>query len=195
MAKTSEPRRRKQTYLALLRGINVGGRNKLPMEVLTALFSAAGCEHVQTYIQSGNVLFEASKPLARELPRQIETTIAEQLELSVPLVMLDAGQITSIAHGNPYLDKEDIDPKQLHVVFLAEQPNAEQLAALNPDRSPPDSFVAHGRAIYLHCPNGVARTKLSNKYFDRVLDTTSTIRNWRTVLKLAELAQQLPKSH
>jgi len=79
------------------------------------------------------------------------------------------------------------EEKLFHVVFLATRPAARAVKALDPDRSPPDKFVHHGREIYLKCPNGIARTKLTNAYFDSKLDTTSTMRNWKTVLKLQEL--------
>ncbi len=187
-AKTSSSRH-KRTHVALLRGINVGGKNKLPMKSLVAMFSAAGCEQVGTYIQSGNVLLHASKAVARRLPREIEGAIADQLGLRVPIVMLTAAELSAVARDNPFLEV-GTDPKRLHVVFLADQPNEQQLAALDPDRCPPDTFVPRGRTIYLHCPNGVARTKLSNHYFDAALSTISTVRSWRTVLKLVELAER-----
>ena len=89
--------------------------------------------------------------------------------------------------ANPFLEA-GAETDKLHVVFLAELPDAERVEALDPDRSPPDEFVVRGREIYLHCPNGLARSKLTNSYFDARLSTTSTMRNWKTVRKLLELA-------
>jgi len=174
-------------HIALLRGINVGGRNKLPMKDLVAMFTDAGCDGVRTYIQSGNVVFSAKRALARRVPALITQAIADRLGLRVPLVMRTAAELEKVVAGNPFL-RAGADPKKLHVAFLAKQPTAARVATLQPDRSPPDEFSVRGREIYLHCPNGVARTKLTNAYFDARLTTTTTVRNWNTVLKLCELA-------
>jgi uncharacterized protein (DUF1697 family) len=93
----------------------------------------------------------------------------------------------SIVAGNPLAD-DRADLSRLHVVFLADKPTRRLLSSLDPDRSPPDQFVARGSEIYLECPNGIARTKLTNSYFDGKLETVSTVRNWNTVTKLLELA-------
>lgn len=169
--------------IALLRGINVGGKNKLPMKTLAAIFEEAGCTRVQTYIQSGNVLFEAAARL--DVPELVTRGISKRLGLEIPVVVRTAAELAAIAAGNPFAIG---DPATLAVMFLAGSPKASAVAGLDPARSPPDQFSVRGKEIYLHCPNGFARTKLSNDYFDRRLATVSTGRNWRTVLKLNELA-------
>ena len=174
-------------HVALLRGINVGGKNPLPMKDLTAMFVAAGCREVVTYIQSGNVVFEASAALATKVSAVIERAIATRHGHRVPVVMRSAVELAAVARDNPFLSK-GADPGTLHLAFLAETPAAAKLAALDPARSPPDAFVVQGRDIFLYLPGSVAKTKLSNAYFDAKLGTTSTVRNWRTVLKLVELA-------
>ncbi len=176
-----------QTYIALLRGINVGGKNKLPMKVLAELFRDAGCEHVQTYIQSGNVVSQAMPALASRIPALIAKAISESFGYRVPVVTRTADELREIARDNPFL-RSDADPKTLHVVFLMERPATDGVADLDPTRSTPDAFLVRGREIYLQCPGGMARTKLTNQYFDSRLGTTSTARNWRTVLKLLDLA-------
>ena len=173
-------------YIALLRGINVGGHNKLPMKDLAALFGEAGCNDVRTYIQSGNVVFEAAPKLARCIPGIITASIADRFGLEVPLVTRSANELAAIVSANPYV-RDGVDEKQLHTAFLADTPAAASIAALDPQRSPPDEFVVHNGEIYLRCPNGMARTKLTNAYFDATLATTSTMRNWRTTLKLLEM--------
>ncbi len=175
------------SYVALLRGINVGGKNKLPMKDLAALFTDAGCGAVQTYIQSGNVVFQAAPALADELPALIAVAVADRFGIHVPVVMRTSSELTKVARGNPFL-LAGADAKTLHVAFLAAVPDPSRVDALDPRRSPPEKFAVRGREIYLHCPNGLARTKLTNAYFDSALATTSTLRNWRTVLKLLELA-------
>ena len=178
-------------YIALLRGINVGGRNKLPMKDLARMFEGAGCTDVRTYIQSGNVVFRADEALAGRIGGLIVATIEEELGYQVPVVVRSAEQLERAVAGNPFAGDE-VDDKQLHVAFLAEEPKEAAVAELDPERSPPDRFEISGREIYMHLPNGVARSKLSNAYFDRVLATVSTVRNWRTTKRLLEMAKEKP---
>ncbi len=175
------------THIALLRGINVGGKNKMPMPALAALFTESGCRDVQTYIQSGNVIFQAAPEAADTLPAQISALIAERFGLRVPVVLRTAEQLAAAFHNNPFLAQELLT-QTLHVMFLADLPSLEKVAGLDANRSTPDAFVVQGRDIYLHLPNGGADTKLTNAYFDAKLATVSTIRNWKTVTKLLELA-------
>jgi uncharacterized protein (DUF1697 family) len=174
-------------HIALLRGINVGGRNKLPMADLAKTFQDGGCTKVRTYIQSGNVIFEAPTELVERLPTFISEKIRGKFGYSIPVVMRAAEELEQIIRENPFRG-EGADEKKLHVAFLAHEPEAQKAAELDPDRSPPDEFILKGREIFLHLPNGVARTKFTNAYFDSKLGTVSTLRNWRTTLKLYELA-------
>lgn len=177
------------SHVALLRGINVGGKNKLPMNALTAIFRDAGCVDVRTYIQSGNVVFTASPALAAELPARIPARIADQFGFQPPVVVRTAANMERVVAANPFL-AEGAPETALHVLFLADAPEPARLAALDPDRSPPERFVAHGQEIYLHAPNGLARSKLTNDYFDRTLATISTARNWRTVTTLLTMLSE-----
>ena len=176
------------TYVALLRGINVGGKNVLPMKALAETFGAVGCSRVRTYVQSGNVVFDSSEPrpgLAASLSRHI----ADRHGLQVPVVLRTAQELAAIARGCPFADPGGEKPA-LHVVFLADVPTAKAAASLDPARSPPDRFVLVGREIYLFCPNGLGTSKLTNAYFDAKLATVSTARNMRTVAALVELSQR-----
>jgi uncharacterized protein (DUF1697 family) len=173
-------------YVALMRGINVAGKNRLLMKDLVAMFDDAGCFEVQTYIQSGNVVFRATQACATRIPGVIAKAVSGSLGFRASVVIRTAHELRSIAGANPFL-RAGANPEALHVMFLADLPPPAKVAALDPKRSPLDSFQVRGRDIYLHCPNGVGRTKLTNDYFDTKLATTSTVRNWRTVLKLVEL--------
>ena len=175
------------TLVALLRGVNVSDKHPLPMNDLAAMFVDAGCGDVQTYIKSGNVVCQASQGLARRVPALVTAAIAARLGFRAPVVTRSADELYQIVRHNPLL-RAGMDAAALHVVFLADLPVAAKLATLDPNRSPPDVYAVRGREIYLHCPNGVARTKLTNEYFDTKLATRSTMRNWRTVLRLLELA-------
>ena len=174
------------THLALLRGVNVGGKNRLPMKDLAALFVAAGCEGVRTHIQSGNVLFAADPDLASRLPSRIASGIAETFGYRTPVVLRTAADLAAVVRDNPFL-RTGSDENALHVLFLADHPAPGLADRLDPDRSPPDAFLVLGREVYLRCPNGLADTKLTNAYFDTRLATTSTGRNWRTVTTLLAL--------
>jgi uncharacterized protein (DUF1697 family) len=175
-------------YVALLRGINVGGKNLLPMKVLAAMFDAAGCSDVTTFIQSGNVIFGATEKLAAKLAHDISKRIAKQCGLDVPVIVRSAEELERVAKVNPFV-KRGADPEHFHVVFLADRPTAKQIALLDSKRSPPDEFEVIGQEIYLCCPNGMGRSKLTNAYFDSKLSTVSSVRNWRTVGKLIELSR------
>lgn len=174
-------------YIALMRGINVGGRNRLPMKDLALLFEEAGCRHVRTYIQSGNVVFRAPREVST-LAARISKSIAGRYQLRTPIVLLSREELTTVVAGNPFLQR-GTPSDQLHAAFLADTPTRAQMAALDAGRSPGDSFEAAGRCVYLHLPNGAAQTRLTNAYLDATLKTTSTLRNWRTVQAIAELAR------
>jgi uncharacterized protein (DUF1697 family) len=174
-----------KAYLALLRGINVGGKNKLPMKDLAAIFVAAGCKDVRTHIQSGNVIFGAPARALARLPGLVAAKIEEQFGYRVPVVLRTAAEIRETMASNPFL-AEGSPEDMLHVLFLADRPDPSAILGLDPDRGAPDSFVVRGNEIYLRLPNGVARSKLTNAYFDSKLETISTGRNWRTLTVLHE---------
>ena len=174
-------------HVALLRGVNLGKR-RLPMRELARIFADAGCEDVRTYIQSGNVVYRAGATLARRVPALVEAGIAERFGFDAPVVTRTAAEMAAIVRGNPYARLAAADPKSVHVGFLRDRPAARAVAALDPDRSPPDTFVVRGREIYFHFPNGLAKSKLTNPWFDSRLGTVSTMRNWRTVTALLDMA-------
>lgn len=176
-----------QRHVALLRGINVGGRHVLPMKDLVELFVVAGCEDVRTYIQSGNVVFSAGAALARRVPALIQASILERFGFEARVVLRKADELRAAVEANPFADVASRDPKKVHLALLSKPPTRAKVAALDHDRSPPDEFVVRGAEIYLHFPRGLARSKLTNLYFDRCLETTSTMRNWSTILKLVAL--------
>ena len=171
--------------VALLRGVNVGGRAKVPMPELRSRLSDLGFEDVLTYVQSGNVVFRTGGG-AKQVAGRVERAIADAFGLDVTVLVRTPAQLRTIAKGNPFLAEEP-DPQKLHVVFLSDRPSAAAAAALDPDRSPPDRFHLSGRELYLHLPNGAGRSKLTNDYLERRLGVRATARNWRTLLKLVEL--------
>jgi uncharacterized protein (DUF1697 family) len=177
------------TYLGLLRGVNVGGKNKLPMKDLAAMFVGAGCTDVRTFIQSGNVVFKASSSLAGKIAKQIADEINARFGYSTPLVIRTTEQLRDALANNPFFE-QGAGEDEVHLLFLADLPKPSQVAALDPERSPGDRFAVRGRDVYLWVSNHLAKTKLTNAYFDSKLATVSTARNWRTSTKLLELMQQ-----
>jgi uncharacterized protein (DUF1697 family) len=175
-----------ETYLALLRAVNVGGKNKLPMKVLVEICKEAGCKNVRTFIQSGNVIFDATSRAQAQLPGKIASLIAERFGYRTPVIVRSLNQISDVVANNPFLEQGGAE-EALHVLFLADVPAAEVVAGLDPNRSPGDAFIVRGQEIFLKLTNGVADCKLTNNYFDKKLGTISTGRNWRTVTKLLEL--------
>ena len=182
---TSKGKRR--CYVALMRGVNVGGQNKLPMKHLIDIFDCARAQDVRTYIQTGNVIFSSTAVAAKQIASAVRNEIERRHAYNVPVVIRSAAALRRVVAANPFLHHGAATEK-LHVAFLAKKPTAAMVKELDPDRSPGDRYELQGSEIYLYCPNGMARTKLTNAYFDAQLSTTSTIRNWRTVLKLVELA-------
>jgi uncharacterized protein (DUF1697 family) len=171
-------------HVALLRGINVGGKHRVAMVDLVAQFQALGARDVTTYIQSGNVLFDAPARLVAGLPRAATQALLDRFGFEIPVVIRSADELAAVVDASPHADAPE---DQRHVAFLAAAPTAAAAAKLDPARSPPDAFVLRGRELFLCLPNGVARTKLTCAYVDRVLATTSTMRNWRTTVTLRDL--------
>lgn len=174
-------------HVALLRGINVGGHNRVPMAALREMFVAAGASEVSTYIQSGNVVFGASAKLAAAIPTMIGAAIERELGLTIPIVTRSAAELAAVAGAHPF-SADVSEPKWLMVAFLDRVPEPAKVAGLDPNRSPGDRFEVHGRDVYLVFPSGSGRSKLDATWLDRSLGVVSTWRNWLTVQKLAELS-------
>ena len=176
------------THVALLRGINVGGKNMLPMKDLAQMFADAGCANVRTYIQSGNVIFEAPGG-APGSPRAFERRLRSDSAFEIPVILRTSEQLLKTIRDNPFLTA-GADQNALHVYFLADPPKASAICRIGSRRSAADAFHVLGREIYLHLPNGMGRSKLTNAYFDSKLSTICTARNWATVLKLSEMMEE-----
>ncbi|HWM14853.1 MAG TPA: DUF1697 domain-containing protein, partial [Gaiellaceae bacterium] len=169
-----------KTFVALLRGVNLAGRNRVSMPELRSALEAMGLEDVVTYIQSGNVVFRSRTGDAKTLAAAIEAQVAEAFGIEVIVLLRTPAEVARVAAGNPFL-RGGADPARLHVLFLSGKPSAKAVAQLDPERSPPDEFKVVGREIYLHTPNGFGRSKLTVDYFERRLGVAGTARNWKTV--------------
>jgi uncharacterized protein (DUF1697 family) len=175
------------TYVSLLRGINVGGRNKVSMSALRDVFESLGHRDVATYVQSGNVVSSAATRRPADVARAVERAITDHLGLEIAVLVRTPAELAAIVSASPHAGHQT-DPNKLHVTFLRELPARAVVEGLDPDRFAPDVFAVAGREIYLHCPHGYGNTKINNAYFEKQLGVAATTRNWKTVRHLAELA-------
>jgi uncharacterized protein (DUF1697 family) len=176
------------TYIAFLRGVNVGG-NILKMERLRAVCAELGLAHVRTYVQSGNVVF-AARGSAAHWSRALEQNLLGSSRLAVSVMVRTATQLARVATTNPFLQEPGIDQARLAVVFLNRAPERTAWRALDALGAGCDRFHPAGTEIYLHCPTGFARTKLTNNAVERTLAVRATTRNWNTVTKLVAMAAE-----
>lgn len=179
----------KQTYISLLRGINVGGHRKIPMAELRALYSSLGFDHVQTYIQSGNVVFLTTKSSEAAIVNLLESAILHRFGFDVSVIIRTARELKTIVANNPFVNHRDAHDKSLHVVFLPKKPTTSQAKALNDLDRGADDFALIDREIYLLLKNGVSGTKLLPSVFEKLLDMPATARNWRTANILLEMSR------
>jgi uncharacterized protein (DUF1697 family) len=173
-------------YVAMLRGINVGG-NSLKMEWLRQACEGLGLQNVRTYVQSGNIVF-SSRVSAEKLAKTLKTTIDAQTRLPVTVVVRSASEMAKIVAGNPFLKLKSVDVTKLHVTFLAKPPSKPALEKLDALAGTRDEYRWVGQEIYLHCPINYGETKLSNTAIEKLLSVGATTRNWKTVTILCEMA-------
>jgi len=174
------------TFVALLRAVNVSGV-KLTMAELRSTLEALGLTDVQTYVQSGNVVFDATEDDPAAHTSVIQSAITAAFGLDVKVLVIGAADLARIARTNPFLDA-GADLRTLHATFLFEPVTEEAFAALEPPAREGEQFALGEQLVYLHLPHGYGRSKLSNAYFERTLRTPATTRNWRTVTTLVELS-------
>ncbi len=175
------------TFIVLLRGINVGGHNVIGMGPLRDLFAEIGFENIRTYLQSGNVVADTTKknpgPIALTIEREIERVFGFQART----ILRTPGELHRVIGRNPYDNGAGTNWR--YVAFLSEKPAASTLRNLRLPESGEDECVVDGTEIYLHCPSGMGKTKLSNAFFEKSLGVVSTIRNWQTVTALAGMSR------
>jgi uncharacterized protein (DUF1697 family) len=178
------------TFISMLRGIIVGGGNKIRMPELKDLYESLNLTNVVTYVQSGNVIFDCAEGDAGQIARLIEAEIERSFRHSVPVFMRDRNRFKQIIDGNPFANERNEDPAKLHVTFLSSAPSELALSNLAIPTDIYDQFFVFDKEIYLFCPNGYGRTKLSNSFFERKLRVLATTRNWKTVNALYDIANR-----
>ncbi len=180
-----------ETFISILRGINVSGQKKILMTDLKALYESLKFKDVITYIQSRNVIFKTnSKSSDQDLAKKIEQAIHKKYNFHVPVIIRSVEEIENIISINPFLKNKDINTEKLHVTFLEEAPQPTSLESIKDFDYPPDEFIIIGKEVFLHCPDSYGETKLSNKFFESKLKVSATTRNWKTINKLIEIASE-----
>ncbi len=169
----------------MLRGINVGGHSKVNMAELKEIYESIGYENVQTYLQSGNVIFQSLSTNPLDIIKEIEIKIEETIGFKIGVFIRTAAEMHQVIGKNPFTKK---DAAKLHVTFLSESPKKIPLNAIEAAKSREEAFSITGREVYLFCPNGYGWTKLSNNFLEKKLQVGATTRNWNSVNALASLA-------
>lgn len=177
------------TYIALFRGINVGGSNRLPMKDLERLLETHGCVGVETYIQSGNAVFRSAASDAGRLAKQVTAAVSKSHGFAPRVLVLTRSELEKAAAGNPY-PEADQHPKTVHLFFLADPPKKPDLKSLEALRARTERFELKGTVFYLHTPDGFGTSKLAARA-ERLLGVEATARNWRTVTTLVGMAKEL----
>ena len=177
------------TYIAMLRGINVSGHKMIRMEALRASFGALKLTNVQTYVQSGNVIFESEQKSPAGLSNKIEEQIQHTFGFRVPVLVKTSKEIAQIVSDNPLVKEKGIDHSKLHVTFLSDAPPKTAVKVLKPLATGRERFRILNCEIYLYCPDGYGNTKLSNNAIEKKLSVVATTRNWRTVNTLLEMCR------
>ncbi len=179
-----------KTYIALLRGINVSGQKKIKMADLKTMFETIGCTAVQTYIQSGNIVFDHAEETNDKLGLYIKEAILEHFGFEVPVLIVTPQKLADIFSNNPFseqLDSGVFEHKKMYFTLFADTPNPGDVTALQATQYGAEEFVITDEVVYLYVANGYGKTKLDNNFFERKLKVAATTRNLRTITKLIEL--------
>lgn len=174
-------------YIAILRGINVGGNRKILMTDLKALFENMGFQNVQTYIQSGNVLFQTMEISTASVETSIANEILKNFGFQIPVIILSSSNLKRAISINPFYKGIDTDIDRLHLTFLKQEPLLENLQKIKTFQDEKDDFKIVDRNAFIYCSGKYSDSKFNNKFFETKLKVTATTRNWKTVLKLSNL--------
>ena len=175
-------------YIAILRGINVGTGRKVLMANLKKLCESLGLKNVQTYIQSGNLIFELeqSEPISA-LETRLQKAFSETFGFEIPVLIRTAAEWAESIAQNPFLNEENVNIDRLHLTCLKEMPAPELLEKIKTFQYLPDRYEIVGRDVFIFCAAGYGTSKLVNSFFESKLKTQATTRNWKTVMKLNEM--------
>ena len=178
---------------SMLRGINLGGNRKIKMDALRAVYESLGLQNVQTYLQSGNVVFITAERKLESLAARIEREIERKFGFQVDVILRTPAELRQVIARNPFASRRAIDPRKLLVTFLVDEPAREACAKVLSLKADPEELRIEGRELYIYYANGMARPKLPWIKVQKMLNTSGTGRNWNTVQGLLELAEKLER--
>jgi uncharacterized protein (DUF1697 family) len=180
--------------IAMLRGVNVGGHNKIRMEALRALCTKLKLRDACTYVQSGNVIFRTDERDLASLAKRLQNAIERDFGFRPDIVLRTSAELRDVIARNPFAKRRDIEPSRLLVTFLASDPGPEARDRAAKIKTEPEELRMDRREVYIYFPNGMARPKMSLPTIERTLRTSGTGRNWNSVTKMLEIAEKLESS-
>jgi len=177
------------SYIAMLRGINVSGQKLIKMADLKVHLEELELAHLQTYIQSGNIVFDIEGSSPRDLENLIHNKIIEAYGFEVPVIVRTKNDLEEVVQNNPFHEEAKPDPRRVLVTFLSETPSADRVKELQKLDYGPEQWHLRNADIYLYAPNGYGKAKMNNNLFEKKLKVQATTRNWKTVNILAQMAK------
>ena len=175
-------------YIVLLRGINVGGKNTIKMSELKNLLEHIGFFNVQTYIQSGNLILKSKQNRVNDIKNSVHNLIVSEFKMNIPVMVFEKRYLTEILKNNPFNKNEKLDTKYLHITFLDKNNDDNDRETLLSLSTVKDKLSFGKKCIYLYCPDGYSKTKLTNNLIEKKLKTIATTRNLKTLNKMIELS-------
>ena len=180
-----------KTFISMLRGINISGHRLIKMDALKALYAELGFTHIQTYIQSGNVIFKHRNTDLQEFKKLIADGIREKFGFEVPVIVKEMDELKQIIASNPFLKDSKKDISKIYLTFLSTVPDSERFCKIGEGQNFEEEYKLTGNSIYIYCPNGYGNTKLSTNFLEGKLKLSATSRNWKTTLELMRIAEEI----
>jgi len=178
-----------KTYISLLRGINIGGHKKIKMDSLRDGFSSLGYTNIKTYIQSGNILFCSKEEDKTKLEREISSMIMDKYGFDVPVLVLISDDLNEVITNNPFANSINHKKEFIHITFISNEVKEINYKEIESKKESEDEYKIINKAIYLYLQKGYGNTKIHNNFFEKLLKTQATTRNWKTCLELLEMSK------
>ncbi|MFZ4740929.1 MAG: DUF1697 domain-containing protein [Bacteroidales bacterium] len=181
-----------KTYISMLRGINVSGKNLIKMDTLQEMFKNLGYKNIKTFIQSGNVIFQSEEEDISALTSKISLTIQEVFSLNIPVLVKEKSELADIYTENPFLkDTADKNDENQYICLLSNVVDSQLIEKIDVSKYLPDAFCLKEDVIYIYCQNGYGQTKLNNNFFENKLKVSATTRNLKTIKTLINMCESL----
>jgi uncharacterized protein (DUF1697 family) len=180
--------------IAMLRGINVGGHNKIKMDALRDLCVALKFQNPQTYVQSGNIIFRTAQSDLALIAKRIQQSMEKTFACCPEVILRTTDELRSVVKRSPFARRQDLDPAKLLVTFLATDPGDQARRNLRKEKFAPDELHVIGRELYIYFPTGMGKSKLPLPRIHKILNTPGTARNWNSVTKILQIAESMEGS-